>query len=436
MSDARDLNRDGHVSLAEKVKDKLHLGHKNKDAGYTSTHTTTGARDLNHDGHISTAERLATGSHNSAALPLAGAGFAGAGTKDLNHDGHISTSERLATAGGARDLNHDGHISTGERLASGSHMPMAAGGLAAGGLAAGSHMGSSHMGSGFTDSRDLNRDGHVSTGERLAAGSHMGSGYAGSGFTDSRDLNRDGHISTAERLAAGTHMAGGMTEEARLRLHEEQLAISKREVGAGEVDIHKRVQQETVAQTIPVRREEVTVERVPLSGVAEPGAVIASQDEVVRVPLFREEIITEKRIVPTEEVIVRKTEVMDQQTVGATLRSEYVETTQTGMSTNIAGAAFDARDTNRDGHVSMGEKLKGGNAYNTGAFDARDTNRDGHVSMGEKLKGGNAYNNTGFGDSRDLNRDGHVSMGEKLATADRNGDGRVSTGEKIRAARG
>jgi uncharacterized protein (TIGR02271 family) len=232
-------------------------------------------------------------------------------------------------------------------------------------------------------------------------------------------------------MTAGSHM----TEEARLRLHEEQLAISKREVGAGEVDIHKRVQQEVVQQTIPLRREEVTVERHALHGVAEPGARIAAQDEVVRVPLFREEVITEKRIVPTEEVIVRKQEFVDQQTVGATLRSEYVETTQTGISTGIAGASMDARDINRDGHVSMGEKLKSGvsgSTYNNGAFDARDTNRDGHVSVGEKLTG----NKTGFTDGRDLNRDGHVSMGEKMKTADMNGDGRVSMGEKIKAARG
>jgi uncharacterized protein (TIGR02271 family) len=222
-------------------------------------------------------------------------------------------------------------------------------------------------------------------------------------------------------------------DESRLRLHEEQLAISKREVGAGEVDIHKRVQEEHVQQTIPVRREEIIVERRPLHGVAEPGARIASQDEVVRVPLYREEVITEKRIVPTEEVIVRKKEVMDQQTVGATLRSEYVETTQTGMTTHASG--FDARDTNRDGHVSMGEKLQGGSAYNntTGAFDARDTNRDGHVSMGEKLQGGNA---TAYGDIRDKNHDGHVSMGEKLKGADYNGDGRVNMGEHFKAARG
>jgi uncharacterized protein (TIGR02271 family) len=255
---------------------------------------------------------------------------------------------------------------------------------------------------GFTDSRDLNRDGHISTAEKLAAGSHRATGV-----TDSRDLNRDGYVSTSEKLATGAHGATYQDDAARLRLHEEQLAISKREVGAGEMDIHKRVQAEHVQQTIPVRREEVVVERRALHGTAEPGARIAAQDETVRMPLYREEVIAEKRVVPTEEVIVRKKEVVDQQTVGATLRSEYVETSQAGVHHQ---AGFDARDTNRDGHVSMGEKLQGGNAMAYGATTA---------------------------DSRDLNRDGHVSLGEKLKTApDVNGDGRVTMGEKIKAARG
>jgi uncharacterized protein (TIGR02271 family) len=157
-----------------------------------------------------------------------------------------------------------------------------------------------------------------------------------------------------------------------LKLHEEQLAISKREVGAGEVDIHKRVHEEHVQQTVSLRRDEVTVERRPLHGVAEPGARIASQDETVRVPLYREEVVTEKRIVPTEEVIVRKKEIVGQEVVDATLRSEYVETSQSH--------AHSTMDTNRDGHISTAEKRKGGH------LDSRDTNHDGHVSAGERLK--------------------------------------------------
>lgn len=383
MSDVRDTNRDGHVSLMEKVKDKLHLGHKDKDAEYTATHHTTSTA------HHATPIVNASSKHTTPVV-----GTVPAGTMP------VASSAPLVGAMPARDLNQDGHISTSEKLASAA-LP-------------------SSSTPGFSDSRDLNRDGHISTAEKLATGSHH------SGFTDSRDLNRDGHISASERLAGGFQ-----DDQARLRLHEEQLAIAKREVGAGEVDVHKRVQQEHVQQTIPVRREEVIVERHPLPGVAEPGARIAAQDEIIRVPLHREEILTEKRLVPTEEVIVRKHEVMDQQTVGANLRSEYAETTKTGTTTHATG--FDARDTNRDGHVSMGEKLKAGTSTHA-AFDSRDTNHDGHVSMGEKIKGANA---TGFSDNRDLNRDGHVSLGEKFKAApDLNGDGRVSMGEKIKSARG
>jgi len=141
-----------------------------------------------------------------------------------------------------------------------------------------------------------------------------------------------------------------------MTLHEEQLAVSKREVGAGEVGIHKHVQAERVEQTVALRREEVIVERRPLSGIADPNARIMEQDEILRVPLHREEVIMEKRVVPTEEVIVRKKEVIENQTVGATLRSEYVDTVQTQVSQT--GAYTDSRDLNRDGHVSVGEKVK------------------------------------------------------------------------------
>lgn len=310
----------------------------------------------------------------------------------------ISGTMPVTTAYDTRDLNRDGHISSAERLADVAPI-------------------STPYDSAY-DSRDLNRDGHVSTTEKLAAGSHRSGAYDSnydsnrSGAYDSRDLNRDGHVSTTEKLASDI----GQGENSRMRLHEEQLAVSKREVGAGQVDIHKRVQEDHVQQTVPVMREEVTVERRPLTGPAEPGARIAAQDEIVRVPLYREELVTEKRIVPTEEVIVRKKEVMDQQTVGATLRSEFVDTQQSSRGT------YDARDVNRDGHVSLGEKLQGSSA---GVYDARDTNRDGHVSMGEKLQGSSA----GAYDVRDTNRDGHVSMGEKI-------QGAAAPASSFKAARG
>jgi len=218
------------------------------------------------------------------------------------------------------------------------------------------------------DSRDLNRDGHVSMGEKLAtSGATHGSYVNTTGSYDSRDLNRNGHVSTTENLLANK-------DEASLVLHEEQLAISKREVGAGEVGIHKRVEAERVEQNVALRREEVIVERRPLSGIADPNARIMEQDEIIRVPLHREEVIMEKRVVPTEEVIVRKKDVIENQTVGATLRSEYVDTVQTQVSqtASMTGAYTDSRDLNHDGHVSLKEKA--------------DLNKDGHISAGEGIR--------------------------------------------------
>lgn len=230
----------------------------------------------------------------------------------------------------------------------------------------------------MSDSRDTNHDGKVSMMEKVKDALHLGGNkHAHTATTTghSADLNHDGHVSAAERVAAGHsssvghssvghssvghssvghssvgHGTVGHEEEARLRLHEEQLAIGKQQVGAGEVDIHKRVHTEHVQQTIPVRREEVTVEHRPLSGIADPHAHISSQDEVLRVPLHREELVTEKRVVPTEEVIVRKKDITEHQTVEATLRSEHVETRGPTDAHNVA---------HHSNPLSPGQKRKG-----------------------------------------------------------------------------
>jgi len=239
-----------------------------------------------------------------------------------------------------------------------------------------------------TQSTGLQSTGYNTQSTGLQSSGLQSTGYSTNaiqtnGLHDSRDVNYDGHVSLKEKALHGAVMTD---EEQVMRLHEEQLAISKREVGAGEVGIHKRVEAERVEQTVALRREEVVVERRPLSGIADPNARIMEQDEILRVPLHREEVIMEKRVVPTEEVIVRKKEVIENQTVGATLRSEYVDTVQTqaiSQNASLTGAYSDSRDLNRDGHISMGEKLK----------TAPDMNGDGRVSMAEKAQGALGTNN-------------------------------------------
>src|SRR5690606_11155750 len=104
---------------------------------------------------------------------------------------------------------------------------------------------------------------------------------------------------------------------------EEEHAIGREQRQAGEVDVRKSVETERVSRTVPVTREEVTVERRPVSGDMCADARIA-EDEI-RVPIMEEEVVVEKRVAPKEELVIRKHAVADQKTVEADVRKERVD---------------------------------------------------------------------------------------------------------------
>jgi uncharacterized protein (TIGR02271 family) len=136
-------------------------------------------------------------------------------------------------------------------------------------------------------------------------------GVYGSAATD-RDLYDQGRF-YAER-------GGERAREARLVLAEEQLAIGKRQVQAGEVGIRKTVETERVRENVQVMHEEVTIERHPVTS-ASAGDLQIGEDEI-RVPVMREEVVAEKRVVPTEEVVLRTHQVTENQPVEADIRRE------------------------------------------------------------------------------------------------------------------
>ena len=120
---------------------------------------------------------------------------------------------------------------------------------------------------------------------------------------------------------------GEGARDARLVLHEEQLSIGKRQVQAGEVGVRKTVETEHVRETVGLTREEVTVERHPVSAdaAARLGDAHIGEDEI-RIPLMREEAVVEKHVVPTEEVVLRKQAVTEERDVEADLRRERLDT--------------------------------------------------------------------------------------------------------------
>lgn len=118
---------------------------------------------------------------------------------------------------------------------------------------------------------------------------------------------------------------------------EEELDISKRQVQAGQVEVHKTVETEHVRQPVMVTREEITVERRPVSadrlpdgtaaaGVATAGAAgVQDTGNEIRIPIVEEEIVVETRQVVKEELVITKHLVTEEQTVEADLKKERID---------------------------------------------------------------------------------------------------------------
>ena len=120
--------------------------------------------------------------------------------------------------------------------------------------------------------------------------------------------------------------SGPATNDAMTR-SEEELRVGTAERESGRVRLKKYVVEDEVTQTVPVRREEVRLEREPITdgnvGAATDGPAI-SEDEH-EVVLHEEEPVVEKQAVPKERVRLDKEAHTDERQVSDTLRKEEIE---------------------------------------------------------------------------------------------------------------
>jgi uncharacterized protein (TIGR02271 family) len=111
-------------------------------------------------------------------------------------------------------------------------------------------------------------------------------------------------------------------DELRVQRTEEELRAGTREREAGEVSVRKTVRTDRERMEVPTRREEVTVDRVPVDGEASETEI--GEDEI-SVPVTEEEVVVEKRPVAKEEVRIRKDVVEDTEIVEEDVRREEIE---------------------------------------------------------------------------------------------------------------
>ena len=180
------------------------------------------------------------------------------------------------------------------------------------------------MGTGDTGMQTTGRE-HVAGTESTTgmamedtSGRHMaGTGTVGTGMTDT-DTNRHGTV--------GHDTSGPTTDDAMTR-SEERMTVGTTSEETGRARLRKYVVSENVTQSVPVTREEVRVEREPITdgnvGNAMDGPAISEEEH--EVTLHAERAVVEKEAVPVERVRLDKTTVTDQEQVSADLRKEEIE---------------------------------------------------------------------------------------------------------------
>lgn len=115
-----------------------------------------------------------------------------------------------------------------------------------------------------------------------------------------------------------------------VRAHEEQLRVQKTPVQSGEVTVHKEVHTEHKTLDVPVTREEVVIERRPVSGRTASSADLQTGSQEIRIPVKEEQVHVEKQAVVSEEVRIGKRQIQGTEHIDETLRKEQIHVEKHG----------------------------------------------------------------------------------------------------------
>jgi len=146
------------------------------------------------------------------------------------------------------------------------------------------------------------------------------------GTTGTSTTNQSGGMT--DRTAGSTRNLATGDDVVDVPVMEEQLVAGTRQEEIGRVHVHKDVVSEQETLNVPVQREQVTVDRVPVN---QPVDMATAQDafkgEDIDVPVMGEEAVASKQPREVEELRLHKQDVTENQQVTGTVRREEVRVT-------------------------------------------------------------------------------------------------------------
>jgi uncharacterized protein (TIGR02271 family) len=177
-------------------------------------------------------------------------------------------------------------------------------------------------------------DGHLSEDEEHTLYEHYGVTYGGGGDADAGRTGTDAGTgttgapgTTGTSGTSGTTGTGDAADDA-MTLSEERLHVGTERREAGRARLRKYVVTEQETVTVPVTREEVRLEREPITDANRDDALSGpelteSEHEVV---LTEERPVVDKETVPVERVRLAKDTVTEQTQVTEGVRREEIDT--------------------------------------------------------------------------------------------------------------
>jgi len=153
--------------------------------------------------------------------------------------------------------------------------------------------------------------------------SHSDTGLADgtTGRTHDVDVDRD-----RDRGTVGRDVSGPETDQAMTR-SEEELRVGTTQRETGRARLRKYIVSEQVQTSVPVEREELRVEREPITD-ANRGDALSGGDlteEEHEVTLRSQEAVVDKQVVPKERVRLDKDVVREERQVSEEVRKEQID---------------------------------------------------------------------------------------------------------------
>jgi uncharacterized protein (TIGR02271 family) len=327
VKDAPNIEADGELSPDEERVLYEHYGRE--DYGdWTHESEDRSERGL---GLEARGDDRSTGEAGTTETGTADTGTAAAGTTDAANTGTAETGTTGTTETGTAETGTTGTAETG--TADARTTDTGTTGTADTGTTE-TGAGSGTTAAGPTGVAADERDGE-SYGREGVSGQETGREGVGGGGAAGETSGREGDAGQAgapgtTAAAAGGAAAGaaaGQAGDDAMTRSEEELAVGTQRRETGRARLRKFVVTEDVKETVPVQREELRVEREPITDdnieQATQGPDISEAEH--EITLHAEEPVAEKQTVPKERVRLDKDVHTGEQTVADEVRKERIE---------------------------------------------------------------------------------------------------------------